>query len=307
MQRIQLRARAAPEVAKSYIGQQASPDHAPVVLRGDATIFKPDGEVLCIFLKGAVSQEARARAFPFFDAIRSNISYNRGAFAGGKRSRIKQNGQRTNTSESLPVRSAIAGFLDRYPRIPYCRESAITTTRPELWSDMQQEVREVATHFQQHLPKRYAAQSEKAKKTHPAYVIPGSPFTTLTINNTVSGCYHLDAGDYAPGFGCITVFRVGHYDGCLLVFPAFGVAADLGDRDLLLFDPHEVHGNTPFIGEGTPGEDFRRISVVHYFREKMEACLPPAEELERVKTMQGSIDREAAEPADGEDVETGNA
>lgn len=302
MQRVQLRAAAPPEVVKTYIGQQARAEHASIVLTGDAAVYKPNGDPLCFFVKGAVSPEARDKAFPFFDAIRSYKSMNRGAYAGGRHTRLKEDGTVSNTQTANPVRSSVAGFLDRYPRTPFCRESAFSSQYPELWADARQEIVEVGEHFRRLLPKRHAAQMEAATKTHPAYVIPGTPYTTLTINNTVAGCYHLDAGDYQPGFGCMSVFRVGEYRGCLLVFPGFGVAADLGDRDLILFDPHEAHGNTPFDpASGEPDKDFRRVSVVHYFRQKMLDCLSPAEELERVKAMRSAI----VQPTPDDDSEGG--
>jgi hypothetical protein len=68
------------------------------------------------------------------------------------------------------------------------------------------------------------------------------------------------------------------------------------ERDLLLFDVHEVHGNTPLVGEGPECEPenggHERISVIYYFREKMTDCLSPAEELERAKNLRGSLSAE---------------
>jgi hypothetical protein len=129
-------------------------------------------------------------------------------------------------------------------------------------------------------------------------VIPGTPFTTLTINNCVSGGFHTDAGDFEPGFGVIAVLRRGSYRGCLLGFPAYGVAADLQDGDVLLFDPHEVHGNTPYEGcVGEEGKDWERISVVFYYRKKMVDCLSPQEELQRAKTLRGALTPTEDEPS----------
>ena len=157
----------------------------------------------------------------------------------------------------------------------------------------------MASAFQQALPRRYAAQEAAARATHPAYVIPGTPFTTLTVNNTIASAYHYDKGDYAPGFGCILVLRRGAYSGGELVLPAYRVGADLQDRDLLLFDVHELHGNLPLVGEGPPmlpeQGGYERISVVFYFRANMVECLPPEQELERAKLARGGLDR-----ADGE-------
>ncbi len=189
---------------------------------------------------------------------------------------------------AVPIRSAIAGNFDRNPRFPYCRETIFSTSNPEEWKACEPLIQEAARVFEANVAERYAAQAEAAKKTHPAYVIPSTPFTTITVNNCVSGGFHTDAGDYEPGFGVITALRRGQYRGCLLGFPAFGVAVDLQDRDVLLFDPHEVHGNTPFedcVGE--EGTDWERISIVFYFREKMLECLGPAEELARAQKLRG--------------------
>ncbi len=63
--------------------------------------------------------------------------------------------------------------------------------------------------------------------------------------------------------GCISAMRVGSFDGHFLVFPEYRVAVDIGPRDLLLFDPHEMHGNTPMT---CASEGAERVSVVYYYR-----------------------------------------
>ena len=50
--------------------------------------------------------------------------------------------------------------------------------------------------------------------------------------------------------------------------------------DTIIFDPHELHGNTPLI---KLSEDAVRCSVVYYFREKIQFCKSAEEELETVK------------------------
>lgn len=294
---LQLRSKAPEERVSAYIGKQAEDAHAPVLLRGNVDVYKPDGKPLLFIRREVVSESAAALAAGFFARLREVKSYNRGAYAGGRFRHIRQDGAISNTVYATPVRSAVVGFMDRYARIPFCRESAYTTRYPEDWAGCLPQIREVAEAMKEVVPKRYALQLAEASKTHPAYVIPGTPFTTLTVNHTVAGAYHRDAGDFAEGFGAMTVHRSGAYTGCHLVFPAYGIAADLGDRDLALFDSHEVHGNTPFVAEGAPNIDFKRVSVVYYFRRKMVECLPPAEELERVKTLRGSIPEETDDNA----------
>jgi hypothetical protein len=302
---IQLRSRRPADDVERLLATPARPDQVTVRLEGDGTLFKPSGERLLTLRRAAVSPEAAEVAYPFLHWLRKGVTYNRGDYAGrGTPSgfitdpktgrRIKGDGTLSRTRESGKVRSVVVGCLDRSPRTPFCRECALSGARPEAWAACGPFVREVADVFRAVAPDRYAAQAAAAAKVYPSYVIPGTPFTTLTVNNCVSGAYHRDAGDYAPGLGVIAVLRQGTYRGCDLVFPAYGAAVDLGDRDVILFDPHEVHGNTPFrdtVGpEGDPDHGgWLRISVVFYLRTGMLDCLAPAAERERAKHLRGAL------------------
>jgi hypothetical protein len=303
--KVQLRSKVPDADIEPLIGLHAQPGHAALRISGNATVFKPDGSRLLVLLKRAISPDAAERAYPFLHWLRHSTTYNRGAYAGrgtpnghkhldpttGRR--IKADGKLAKTLERGKVRSAVVGNMDRYPRIPFCRQCALSTEKPEEWRECFPLIQQVARLFEEHVPDRYRAQLEAAKRTHPAYVIPETPFTTLTVNNTVAGAYHRDAGDYKPGFGVMAVLRRGYYEGCDLVLPAFGVSVDMQDRDLIFFDVHEVHGNTPMrIGEGEPCDGYERISVVFYFRERMVDCLSPAEELERAKNARGALEDE---------------
>lgn len=302
---VQLRSRA-PDVSH-LLGERASPQHLRMLVRDDATLFKPDGSRLMTLRRAAISQEAADAAYPFLHWLRHYQTRNRGNYAGidwtgdvpgdlrKKHGSVgssryhpeKKDGTLSKTTYAAPVRSSVVGFMDRYPRIPFCRSCALSTQKPEEWAACLPLIQEVARIFEKEVPDRYNAQLKMAEMTHPAYVIPRTPFTTLTVNNTVAGGYHTDAGDYKPGFGVMCVLRRGNYRGGEIVIPAYGVGADLGDRDVILFDVHEIHGNTPLVGEGPEGlpdaEGHERISVVFYFRQNMTECLSPAEELERAK------------------------
>jgi hypothetical protein len=88
----------------------------------------------------------------------------------------------------------------------------------------------------------------------------------------------------------MAVMRRGHYRGAELVFPKYGVGADLQHGDVIFFDPHEVHGNLAFReGIGVEAEDWARISMVMYFRTRMVDCLEPRAELERAKGVRGEV------------------
>ena len=294
---MQLRSKADDAEVEKLVGKLPKAGDFPVVLSDSGTVYKPNGERLLTMVRGGISEAAAEAAYPFFHSIRKQTAKNRGNFSGEPRYQyIKKDGKASGTNFAKEVASCVLGSLDRFPpRTAFCRQTYITRDDPEGWKSCWAFIQDAARCFEREVPKRYAAQLEAAQKTHPAYVIPGTPFTTATVNNCTQGGYHRDAGDYKPGFGVMPVLRRGSYRGCLLGFPAYGVAVDLQDRDLILFDPHEVHGNTPYedaIGpKGEPDKGgYERISVVLYFRSKMTECLSPTEELTRIKAHRGAID-----------------
>lgn len=285
--RLQLRSKADDKAVAALKGQPGKEEHFPFLVRGNASVFKPDGARLLVVRRACLSEAACDAAYEVFHTLRNRMTDNRGRYGGQSRGyKTKHDGTMSRTSRSALVPSIIMGAINRYARIPYCRQTAFLSENPEAWGRCLPFIQEAAAIFAEVAPERYRAQKEAANETHPSYVIPETPFTTITVNNTFAGSYHQDAGDYAPGFGVMAVLRRGEYKGCHLGFPAYGIAADLQDRDLILFDPHEYHGNTPFydtVGEPKDPAGHERISVVMYFREKMTECLSPEEEIERAK------------------------
>jgi hypothetical protein len=174
----------------------------------------------------------------------------------------------SNTNYAMPVFSGVAGYFDRYPRIPYGRASAYTANNKEKFELAFPLLQKLAKAFSEYLPKRYGFQKSCADKIDPAFVIPGTPFTTLTVNKSFRTAAHLDAGDLHEGFSNLTVLTNGkRYSGGMLVLPEFRVAVNIQPSDLLLINNHGgIHGNTPIVLEEEGAE---RYSLVCYFREKM--------------------------------------
>lgn len=306
---VQLRSRRPDADVEALLGTRVRPEDVLLRVEGNATLFKPTGERLLTLRRGAVSKAAADAAYPFLHWLRNVKTNNRGHYGASGRvnKRLLADGRVSRTTiTGQPVRSAVVGSADRYARIPYCRACAANTERPEEWAACLPYIQEVAQIYRSVAPDRYAAQMAAAGKTHPAYVIQGTPFTTLTANNSFAGGCHRDAGDLPAGFGVISVLRLGQYRGCELVFPAFGASVDLQDRDVILFDPHEVHGCTPFydtVGpEGDPDHGgWERISVVFYFRTGMLECLSPEAERERAKSLRGALGTAESSDAAEED------
>lgn len=172
----------------------------------------------------------------------------------------------SDTTYANPVFSGIAGWFDRYPRIPYARATSYTEKNFDDFKLAFPFLQSLNRGFKDLLPWRWGNQKNEIDKIDPAFVVPGTVFTTITVNKNFRTAAHLDAGDYADGLSNLLVLtNNGKYKGGYLVFPEYRIAVDVRPGDLLLVNNHEViHGNTPIELEQ---EDAERISLVCYLRE----------------------------------------
>lgn len=172
----------------------------------------------------------------------------------------------SDTTYANTVHSGIAGWFDRYPRIPYGRATSFTENNPELFAKSFPYLQTLSNKFAELLPVRHGRQQAFTDKIDSNYVVPGTCYTTITVNKTFQTACHRDAGDLTEGFSnitCLSKDGTKTWEGCLFVLPEFRVALELHPGDLLLVNNHEgMHGNTQL----TSGE---RVSVVAYAREKM--------------------------------------
>lgn len=177
----------------------------------------------------------------------------------------------SETSYANPVDSGIAGWFDRYPRIPYGRPTAYTFHNFDKFKLCYPFMEALDKAFKILLPKRHAVQTEMAKKLDPSFYIPNTCFTTITVNKNFRTAAHRDAGDLAEGFSNLTVVaKDKNYKGGYLVLPEIRAAINIRPGDLLLVANHEyIHGNTPIESAGD-ATDLERISLVCYFREAMK-------------------------------------
>lgn len=286
--RIQLRSRVPIAKVKARFGTHATHDDYDVLLHGDCKVFAPDGSMFCALVRGGMDAELSEAAYPALHKLRSQVTDNRPGYSGGDTNDVGGN-QRS----SVKVRSAVIGYFDRYPRIPFCRQTAFTAKDTARWATVVPLAQQVSALLKKTVPMRHKVQQEYVSGIHPDFVIDDTVFTTITVNNCVTSAYHQDAGDYKPGFGVLTCLRRGNYSGFQLVFPEYRVAVDMQDRDVLFFDPHQWHGNVVGVGEGPEGKPaeggWERISLVLYVRAKMAACGSSVEEAERAKQARGAL------------------
>lgn len=293
-----LRSRISKEELEGKVGKVLTDSDYNVLLTGPTALRMPDGRLLCVYVPGAIKREAED-FYPILTKIRGATD-NRGLASGT--TRVITGPAQTRT-RSMPVMSSILGAADAAGRFPYCRLTVFSANETEQWTELRPLFQRIAQQFETYVPDRYQRQVDFCKRTHPDWVIPDTPFTTITVNNSYSTGVHTDKGDLDEGFSCLAVLRKGSYTGGNLVFPEYRVAVGMHDGDLLLMDAHVHHGNTQMVCEcgekllNKPCEKCgaERISVVCYYRTNMVKCGSPEDESakrlaqqEKLSTMAGS-------------------
>ncbi len=251
----------------------------------NAIVIDETGKILAVLVRGEV--DLKSEALPFYAAVHKNISptQNRGVSSGGLRKyHIRKDGKKSNTTVAPQVNSSIIGFYDRYARTNFCRKTAFNENHPELFATCMPMIKKVDDIFSRHHPERYQVQKEISSKTSKDFVIEGTTFTTVTLNKNFRTAYHRDAGDLPDGFGCLSYVQKGKFTGGYLVYPMYETAFRLRTGDVLLFDPHEIHGNTEIKAFS---KDWERITAVYYYRKNMIYCGSHFQELERAKALSG--------------------
>ena len=174
----------------------------------------------------------------------------------------------SETNYAQTVMSGIAGYFDRYPRIPYGRATSYTEKHYDTFAKCYPYLHKLNDQFAKLIPGRWKAQNEQANKLDPRFRIDGTVFTTLTVNHNWRTACHRDAGDLTTGFSniCGVTGPEGKgWRGGQFILPEFRIAINLQPGDMLLVNNHEgIHGNDELIGD-----DNDRMTIVAYFREKM--------------------------------------
>lgn len=249
-------------------------------------VSREDGSPLMVLLKNAIPTEINAQAWSVLKSFNPKTE-NRSTASGIKaEARKKEDGtysKVTRVPKGWEVISGVIGFFERTVRMPYAHACAWNLKSPEKFQQLMPLVNEVDQLYKEHVPKKWREQRRIADATPADYLIGKSSFTTLTVNKNFRTSCHKDVGDLPEGFSCMTVIKQGAFNGGHLVLPNYRIAAELGTGDLILFDPHEFHGNTQII---PLTKNYVRCSIVYYFREMLQYCKPPKQELARAKNRQ---------------------
>jgi hypothetical protein len=269
---IRVRSRIPKAELDKKVGRILTESDYNVRLTGATKVLGPGGQPLAVYLPGVLSGPLNEESYPVLHGIKATTDTRH--YASGSRLYKVNQQNRSNV-----IRSATIGSFDNATtRFPYCRTTAWTGKHTEEFSSLYPLFRYIGRQMERYVPKRYAVQWARAEATDPAWRVPGTPFTTMTVNNTYPTGVHVDKGDLDAGFSCLAVWRRGQYSGGHLTLPEWRIAVDMQDGDLLLMDAHQWHGNTALELES---EDAERISLVLYYRTDMLACGTAEEELDK--------------------------
>lgn len=285
------------EQVKDLEGKYLDESYITHLCNEDTIVRKEDGQPLAVFVKNCIPGNIAEDAY---HSLRKAVakSNNRGQaagplppdtkvgdkidgmtvgkiVAGGNRFiPLKKDGTLSNSPKAKAVYSSIIGYSDRYARIPYCRTTEFTFKHFEKYKKALPYIQFISQKFKEYLPERWANQKKQWDETNDDFKIHNSVFTTVTVNKNFRTACHYDNGDLPEGFGNLTVLKTGDYKGGYTVLPKYGVAVDVNNCDLALFDVHELHGNTKIEAD----KPYERISVVCYFRKNMIKCGSAIEE-----------------------------
>lgn len=267
-----------------FLGLKLTEKDYDLLVDYDADVYSPEGEVIFKLRKSCIEPSITAQAFKVLRTIRAKtnnriVAVSKGVAHFDK----KQDGTVSRTMRvpiDLAVMTNIIGYYDRYIRFPFCRQTAFNANSPELFTQVLPFLQGCSQVYEREAPEKFKFHREAADKCHPAWIIPGTVFSTITVNQNWRTAVHTDKGDFKEGLGLITVLRGGEFTGGYLCFPHYRVAVHFDSCDLLMFNSHHMHGNTPIFGKVGA---FERVSCVMYLREKMRFCQSPEEELDRAK------------------------
>lgn len=192
-----------------------------------------------------------------------------------------------NRGRRILVRSGVVGFYDRLtPQQKKMlgvhmagRATAFTRRFPEQWATICVPFfRLISSLYRKHCPSYYKIQQRFVRKIEPELRIPGTVFTTATVNRDWSTSVHTDRGDSPDGMSCLVVLGNG-FRGGYLGFPRRNLLVEMRPGDMIMMDSHEPHGNTGL----DLTKNGKRLSLVCYARTDLQSCHS------RVETENGEV------------------
>ena len=253
-----------------------------IVINEDCDAYDLEGKMLFRFRKNVIPFDLLKKGYESFKGS-IELTEGRGIASGGSFKRIRKDGSVSNTTVGNKVYSGVIGFMDSSAMVRYCRKTSFSRSHFDKFKEGVPFVEFIDKKYKELCPEHYKKQMNISIGTNKNYRIGETSFTTVTVNKNFQTAVHKDSGDFSEGFGNLSVYREGDYEGSYFCLPEYRAAIDMRNCDILFADVHRLHGNTPFRNMS---DDYLRIAFVMYYREYMYLCKQPKDELLRVKVEQ---------------------
>lgn len=195
------------------------------------------------------------------------------------RSAVQRIKYQTSTRTSgLVSTSRIFGYAPRNVlRGHTCRATSMATDHPEEHAAICGAAPAVDAQYRRFFSETHDQHRVHATRVREQWMIPGSVFTSGIVNYNNPLQYHFDAGNFSQVCSAMIGFRH-KTQGGHLACPELGIAFEIGDRSLILFDGQKLlHGVTPIR---RLSEDAFRFTIVYYSLKQMWNC----------ETVRGEVD-----------------
>lgn len=193
----------------------------------------------------------------------------------------------------LKTNSRTIGYLPRVAlRRDFCTATSLANESPADHTAAVSAARIAAFHYAQHNPAGYATHLAAAQeKIKPEWRLFDTPFTSGIINDNNPLKYHFDSGNIKGVWSAMFGFKR-HIQGGYLHLPEYGVALEIADNSLSLFNGQGlIHGVTP-ITKTAP--DAHRFTCVFYSLQAMWRCEGIDDELKRIQRVRSERERKRA-------------
>lgn len=192
---------------------------------------------------------------------------------------VFEDGTESKVTRAKMSYGGIVGFFGRTARQPYCRLTSFAQDNFTKFKRSWPMLRWVDRYYEALFLEQYAKQVEAVNKSSEDFVIPNTAFSTVTVNKNFATACHYDKGDFAEGFGNLSVVRKGKYEGGYTCFPQYDAGVNAETGDIVLMDVHQLHGNSPMVRE----PNAVRLAFVMYFRDNIQSCKSEKEEISRAR------------------------
>lgn len=193
-------------------------------------------------------------------------------------------------TSGLPSTSRVFGFEPRRAlRKDFCGSTSLSAEHPEAHNALVDAAAICEDAYRLTNPTLYAQHVEVTRNRVLAqWHLNNGVFTSGIVNKNNPLPFHYDTGNFASVWSAMLVFKGAGLEGGHLAVPEYDRCFTLPDHTALFFDGMGLlHGVTPL--SVPPGS--YRYSVVLYSLKMMWACLPPEQELKRIRTVKTQRER----------------